>query len=372
VGSQSGFDTQHLITFRVGVSRSLTKTASSTRIAYQQLIDRIRQIPGVQAADFTDVVPLSSQGYTLPFWIGARKPASLQAAPRVAGFLTGPDYLKTMGIPLLRGRFFTAEDTTKSPCVFVVDSVFAQKYSPDSDPIGLTVSVGFAPMGPCQIVGVVGHVKLWGLRDPGMAPQNQLYVSLYQDPDQWVPSNYPDTKVMIRTPLDLSALLPAIKNAASASGTDQPVYDVQTMQQIVSESMSSQRFPMLLLGSFACLALLLASVGIYGVISYSVTQRVHEIGIRTALGAEKQNILRLVLGQGLRLALVGLAIGAVAALALTRLLSSFSNLLYGVSANDPATFVSVSLLLTAVAILACYIPARRATKVDPIIALRYE
>ena len=367
-----GFDTQHLITFRVGVSRSLTKTASSTRIAYQQLIDRIRQIPGVQAADFTDVVLLSSQGYTLPFWIGARKPASLQAAPRVAGFLTGPDYLKTMGIPLLRGRFFTAEDTTKSPCVFVVDSVLAQKYFPDSDPIGQTVSVGFAPMGPCQIVGVVGHVKLWGLRDPGIAPQNQLYVSLYQDPDQWVPSNYPDTKVMIRTPLDLSALLSAIKNAASASGTDQPVYDVQTMQHIVSESMSSQRFPMLLLGSFACLALLLASVGIYGLISYSVTQRVHEIGIRTALGAEKQNILRLVLGQGLRLALVGLAIGAVAALALTRLLSSFSNLLYGVSANDPATFVSVSLLLTAVAILACYFPARRAAKVDPIIALRYE
>jgi predicted permease len=367
-----GFDTQHLITFRVGVSRSLTKTPSSTRITYQQLIDRIRQIPGVQAADFTDVVPLHSQGYTLPFWIGAQKPASLQAAPRVAGFLTGPDYLRTMGIPVLRGRFFTKQDTTKSPCVFVIDAVFAQKYFPDSDPIGQTASVGFAPMGPCRIVGIVGHVKVWGLNDPSLAPQNQLYVALYQDPDQWVASNFPDTSVVVRTPLNLSTLLPAIKNTVYASGNDQPVFDAQSMQQIVSESMSSQRFPMILLGSFACLALLLASVGIYGVISYAVTRRVHEIGIRMALGAEKQNIFRMIVGQGLRLSLLGLASGGAAALILTRLLSSFSNLLYGVGGSDPATFLSVSLLLTAVAILACYIPARRAVRIDPIVALRYE
>jgi predicted permease len=367
-----GFDPQHLITFRVGVSRSLTKTPASTRTAYQQLIDRIRRIPGLQAADFTDVVPLSGQGGTLPFWIGAQKPASLQAAPRVAGFLTGPDYLKTMGIPLLRGRFFSAADTTATPCVFVIDSVFAQKYFHNSDPIGQTVSVGFAPMGPCGIVGVVGHVKVWGLQDPTLAPQNQLYVSLYQDPDQWVASNYPNTTVVVRTPLDLSALLPAIKNAVYASGSDQPVFDVQTMQQIVSDSMSAQRFPMILLGSFACLALLLASIGIYGVISYSVIQRVHEIGVRVALGAERRNIFRLIVGQGFRLAFVGLAVGAIAALILTRLLSSFSSLLYGVGASDPLTFLSVSLLLTVVGIAACYIPARRATKVDPIIALRYE
>src|SRR5262249_29643095 len=149
---------------------------------------RIRRIPGVQAADFTDVVPLNSQGYTLPFWIGAQRPPSLQAAPRVAGFLTGPDYLKTMHIPLLRGRFFTVRDTTESPCVFVIDSVFAQKYFPATDPIGQTVSIGFATFGPCRIVGVVGHIKAWGLKDHSSAPQNQLYVSLYQDPDQWVAS----------------------------------------------------------------------------------------------------------------------------------------------------------------------------------------
>jgi predicted permease len=367
-----GFDTQHLITFKVGVSHSLTKTASSTRIAYQQLIERIRQIPGVQAADFTDTVPLSGQGGTMPFWIGSQKPASLQGAPRLAMFLTGPDYLRTMGIPLLRGRFFTSEDTTKSPCVMVIDSVFAHNYFSDSDPLDQTLSAGFSPVGPCRIVGVVGHIKQWALDDSSTYIQNLAYFPLYQDPDQWVPLNYPGTTIVVRTPLEPVSVVPAIKAAVYGVGSDQPVFNVQTMQQIASESMSAQRFPMILLGAFAALALLLASVGIYGVISYSVTQRVHEIGIRMALGAEKQNVFRMVVGHGLRLALAGLTIGTVAALILTRVLSSFSHLLYGVGSNDPATFIAVALVLTGVAILACYIPARRATRVDPIVALRYE
>jgi putative ABC transport system permease protein len=167
-------------------------------------------------------------------------------------------------------------------------------------------------------------------------------------------------------------MMPAIKATVYGAGSDQTVYDVQTMQQIASESMSSQRFPMILLGAFAGLALLLASVGIYGVISYSVAQRAHEIGIRMALGAENTSIFRLVIGQGLQLALAGLAIGTVSALVLTRLLSSFSHLLFGVSTNDPLTFIAVSSVLTGVAVLACYIPARRAMRVDPMVALRYE
>jgi putative ABC transport system permease protein len=367
-----GFDTQHLITFKVGVSHSLTKTASSTRIAYQQLIERIRQIPGVQAADFSDTVPLSGQGGTIPFWIGSQKPASLQGAPRLAMFLTGPDYLRTMGIPLLRGRFFTSEDTTKSPCVMVIDSVFAHNYFSDRDPLDQTLSAGFSPVGPCRIVGVVGHVKQWALDDSSTYIQNLAYFPLYQDPDQWVPINYPDTTIVVRTPLEPVTAMPAIKAAVYGAGSDQPVFNVQTMQQIVSKSMSSQRFPMILLGTFAGLALLLASIGVYGVISYSVTQRVHEIGIRTALGAQERDVFQMVIGQGLRLALVGVAIGVLAALILTRLLSSFSRLLYGVGASDPATFVTISVVLTAVAVMACYIPARSATRVDPMIALRYE
>ena len=370
--SDPGFDTRHTIAFKVGVSRSLTRTAESTRFAYQQLIERIRNIPGVQAADFTDLVPLSGRDADMPFWIGSEKPASLQEAPRLLNFLTGPDYLQTMGIPLLRGRFFTMNDTTKSPCVMVIDSVFARMYFPKSDPLGQTLSAGFETVGPCQIVGVVGHVKHWGLGGSTQYTQNQMYFPLYQDPDQWVASNYADLTVVVRTPLDASTMMLAIKAAVYAAGSDQPVYDIHNMQQIASDSMSSQRFPMILLGAFAVLALVLASIGVYGVISYSVTQRVHEIGVRMALGAEKRSILMMVVSHGLRLAVGGLAIGAAAALILTRLLSSYSHLLYGVSASDPTTFISVSAILIGVAILASYLPARRAMRVDPMLALRHE
>jgi len=366
-----GFDIQHIITFKVGVSHSLTKTAQNTRTAYQQLIERIRQIPGVQGADFTASVPLNG-GWIMPFWIGSQKPASLQGAPRLVMFLTGPNYLRTMGIPLLRGRFFSLEDTTNSPCVMVIDSVLADKYFPDSDPLGQTLSAGFSPVGPCRIVGMVGHVKQWTLNDSSTDIQSQAYFPLYQDPDQWVPLNYPNVTIVVRTPLDFASVMPAIKSVVYGAGSDQPIFNVETMGQIVSESMSSQRFPMILLGTFAGLALLLASVGIYGVISYSVAQRIHEIGIRMALGAHKRDVFRMVMGQGLALALAGLAIGVVAALILTRVLSSFSLLLYGVGASDPVTFITVSVLLILPAILACYIPARRAMKVDPMVALRYE
>jgi ABC-type antimicrobial peptide transport system permease subunit len=187
-----------------------------------------------------------------------------------------------------------------------------------------------------------------------------------------VPLNYPDAKIVVRTSLDAATVMPSIKKAVYVGGSDQPVYDFHAMQEIVSESMSSQRFPMILLGTFAGLALLLAAVGIYGVISYSVARRIHEIGIRMALGAHKRDVFRMVVGQGLALALAGLAIGVVAALILTRVLSSFSLLLYGVGASDPVTFITVSIMLILVAVVACYIPADRATRVDPMVSLRYE
>lgn len=368
-----GFDTQHLITFKVGLSPSATSTGADIRIGFQQLLARVRTIPGIQAADFTMLIPLTPDDDEAPFWINSQKPDSVQNAPRTLVFGTGPDYLHTMEIPLLRGRFFTPEDTTKSPCVTVIDSVFAQQYFPGKDPVGQTITFGYStPVGPCPIVGVVGHVSHWGLGETGTYTRAQSYFSLYQDPDKWVPLNYPDWKIIVRTPLDAATVIPAIKSAVYGASSDETVYDIHTMQQIVSESMSSQRFPMVLLATFAGLALLLASVGIYGVVSYSVSQRVHEIGIRMALGAEKQNIFRMIVGHGLRIALVGLGIGAIVALILTRLLSSFSQLLYGVSTNDPATFITVSLVLTCVAVLACYIPARRAMRVDPMVALRYE
>jgi predicted permease len=367
-----GFDTKNVITFKVGVSHSLTKTPSSTRIAYQQLIERIRQIPGVQAADFTTAVPLTGQGGYLPFWLDSQKPESLQAAPRLQAFLTGPDYFRAMGIPLLKGRFFSREDTIHSPCVAVIDSEFAHKFFADGKPIGHTITAGFAAFGPCTILGVVVHVKDVGLNDAAVANQYQAYYSLNQDPDRWVPLNYPDASIVVRTPLDAATLIPAIKATVYQAGSDQPIYHVQTMRQIVADSMSEQRFPMMLVGAFAALALLLAAVGIYGMISYSVTQRVQEIGIRMALGASKRNVLQLFIGRQMKLVLTGIAAGALAALILTQMLSSLSHLLYGIGPSDPVTFGAVSLVMILVTALACYIPAHRAVKVDPVVALRSE
>lgn len=365
-----GFDTQHVITFKVGLSPALKKTASSTRIAYQQLLERIRQIPSVQAADFTNIVPLSGQDNGGPFWVGARESTSMQDAPHALYFETGSEYLKTMGIPLLRGRFFTPADTSDSEPVVVIDSVLARTYFPEKDPVGQTITV--AHWHSARVIGVVGHVRHWGLGDPGTYNPSQIYICFYQLSDQWVPAFARALSVSVRTPLEVAAIMPAVKNVVYGTGKDQPVYNVRTLQQIASQSMSSQRLPMILLGVFAGLALMLASVGIYGVISYSVIQRTQEIGVRMALGAEKRQILQMVIGQGLRIAIVGLAIGVVAALILTRLLSSFSHLLYGVGTSDPVTFAAVSVVLTGVALLACYIPGRRAARVDPMAALRHE
>jgi len=365
-----GFESRHILTFQVGLSPSATKTGAGVRAAYQQLLDRIRQIPGVQGAEITTEVPMTHQMNSIPFWVDSHRPASVAEAPRTLGFITGPDFLQVMRIPLIRGRFISQQDTINSPLVAVIDSELARTYFPGKDPIGRTIT--FPQVGDYRIIGVVGHVQHWqvGFSSPFM--QNQSYVSTYQVQDRWMTTIDTWTWVMVRTPLDASIVLPEIRKAVYGAASDQTVYHAQTMAEIVSESMSPQRFPLILLGSFATLALLLASIGIYGVMSYSVTQRVHEIGIRMALGAENRDVFRMVVGQGVSLAFAGLAIGVTAALILTRLLSSFSHLLYGVGASDPATLVSVSAVLIGVAILACYLPARRAMRVDPMVALRYE
>jgi predicted permease len=365
-----GFDAQHTLTFRVGLSPSVVTTAEETRITYKQLTERIRQIPGVQSVSLTGLVPLSLQDNSGPFFVDPQNSTSIAQAPRALFYWTGPEYLETMKIPLLRGRFLSAEDTTKSERVIVIDSVLARKYFAEKDPVGQTITV--AHWGVAKIIGVVGHVKHWGLADSGVYTQNQVYCSFYQLPDEWVPLFSRDVSIAVRTPLEAATVVPAIKAAVYGAENNQSVYNIQTMQQIISNSMSSQRFPMILLGMFALLALVLASVGIYGVISYSVSQRVREIGIRMALGAKKWAVFQDVLRRGLQLVLIGLSIGLIAAIILTRLLSSFSQLLYGVSVLDSATFVMVSIVLVLVALAACYIPARRAAKVDPMVALRYE
>ena len=225
-----GFNTQHVITFKVGLSPSLTQTASSIRMAYQQLLERIRQIPGVEAADFTNIVPLSEHDNGGPFWVGAQESTSMQDAPHALYFETGPDYLQTMGIPLLRGRFFTAADTSGSEPVVVIDSVLAQTYFPDKDPVGQTITV--AHWRTARVIGVVGHVRHWGLGDPGTYNPSQIYISFYQLSDEWIPAFARDLSVAVRTPLDVATIMPAVKNVVYGAGKDQPVYDVQTMQQL--------------------------------------------------------------------------------------------------------------------------------------------
>jgi predicted permease len=236
-----GFDSLHVITFKVGLSPSLTKTASSTRIAYQQLLDRIRQVPGIQAADFTNVVPLGEQDNSGPFWVGAQEATAMQDAPHALYFETGPEYLQTMKIPLLRGRFFTRADTTESEKVVVIDSVLARKYFAAQDPVGQTITV--VHWGTGRVIGVVGHIRHYELDDPGTYNPSQIYISFYQLPDQWVPEFARFLSIAVRTPLDATAVMPAIKNVIYGTGKDQPVYDVQTMQRIASDSMASQRLP---------------------------------------------------------------------------------------------------------------------------------
>jgi len=365
-----GFDARHLIAFNVGLSPSANKNVAGMRNAYLALIECIRNIPGVTAAELTLLFPLSEHQNIGPFWVGPQEPASSAQAPRALFYWTGPNYLRTMEIPLLQGRYFTAADTASSQPVVLIDSALAHAYFADKDPVGQAMTIPH--WGPVRIIGVVGHVSHWGLDERDAYTQNQIYASLNQLTGDWAPIFYRRLTIVVSTRLDAATVMPAIKAAVYGASDDQTIYGVQVLQQTLAQSLSSQRFPMILLGVFAGLALLLASIGIYGVISYSVIQRVHEISIRMALGAERRDIFRMVIGQGLRLALAGVAIGAAAAFILARLLSSFSHLLYGVGAGDPATFIAVSAVLTGVAILACYIPARRAMRVDPMVALRHE
>ena len=364
-----GFNVRRVITFKIGLSPSVKKNAAAERATYQQLADRLRAVPDVAAADFTTLVPLSGDNDSLPFWVGSAAPTSMAEAPRATSYSVGPDYLKVMSIPLLRGRFFTLQDNTHSAPVVVIDSRLARAYFPDKDPVGQTLSL--IHVGSFRVIGVVGHIQHWGLDGRVRSSPYQVYGAFYQISDHWLPRMYGNVSATIRTSLDNSAVMPAIRAAVLQAAADQPIYDVRTVQELAARSMP-QRFPMILMGTFAALALLLASIGTFGVISYSVTRRVQEIGVRMALGAEKSRVFRMIIVEGLRLALISILIGGVTAFIAARLLSSFSDLLYGVGTDDPVTLLSVCIILTAVAVLASYVPARRAMAIDPMKAIRHE
>ena len=370
-----GFDPHNVLTFEVGFPPSAAGAnvaATQVRAELRQVTDKIAAVPGVQGVSLmSGAVPIAEEN-DLPFWIdGTPKPASENSMPDAYWYIVGPDYLKVMKIPLLYGRFIGPQDSGNSPGVVVIDEDLARKYFGNQDPIGKRLDFDLVYK-QLEIVGVVAHSKQSGLDevDQNASSAPQMYTAMLQIPDQLMQApKSANSGFIVRTQGSPDAFIGAIRNAIHDFNSKAVFYRPETMDSIVSRSLASRRFAMILLAIFAGLALILASIGIYGVISYIAGQRTHEIGIRIALGAQRSDILKIVLGQAVRLALIGVAVGLAASAGLTRLMTK---LLYGVSSVDPLTFISVAIVLTLVALAACYIPARRAMRVDPIVALRYE
>jgi predicted permease len=366
-----GFDPQHVMDFGLSPSAARVTTPAHIRETYREITARFEAVPGVAAASpLEGALPLTGDSL-VGFWItGQPKPSSAKEMTRAQWYAVAPDYLKAMGIPLQRGRFLSLQDTETTPFVVVVDDGFARSYFPGENPIGKRLNISIIDVEGAEIVGVVGHVKHAGLGATGILDQRgQLYFAISQLPDRVLPLVGRACTFVVRAAGTPQAVSESLRAASQQFDSKQVLYEFQPMTKIVSDSIAAQRFTMILLGVFAALALLLSAVGIFGVISYVTGQRTQEIGIRVAMGAQRGDVLRLVLGHGMRVALLGVAIGLAAGLGLTRLIASQ---LYGVSANDPLTFAGVAALLTLVALAASYIPARRAMRVDPMVALRYE
>jgi predicted permease len=364
-----GFQPDNVVTFTLGFSRLHYDQPNKIRTLFKNVIDRLENIAGVEAAASTTDLMMADDSEA-PFYIAERPKPDPKDYHWSVFYCTSPHYLKTMGIRLLRGRFFDEHDDLSAPNVMLIDEELARAVFPNQDPIGQHITIPFPGADqPREIVGIVQHVKHWGLAQDSKAPiRSEFYMPFAQVPDK-IYALVSGMSFAARTRLEPEAARAAIVREMNAIDADMPVYNVQTMNEIIRTSLARQRFATLLFGLFAAAALLLGAIGTYGVLSYAVSQRTHEMGIRMALGASAPDILRLVLERGAQLIAVGAAIGLLAAFGFSRFLAS---LLYGVTARDPITFASVSLVLVAVAIAACYIPARRATKVDPIIALRYE
>ncbi len=321
--------------------------------------ERLAAIPGVQSAGASHVVPFTGNDYILGFTIAGRPPVEPADQPSTNYYAITPDYFKAMGIPLLRGRFFDAHDAAGAKRVAIVNETMAKKFFPNEDPIGKRINVTNGPETFREIVGIVADVKHYSLESESPL---QTYEPMAQQPFDFL-------TFVVRTAGPIPGLPAAIRTAIYSVDKDQPIASVRPLAQLVAESVARRRFAMFLFAVFSGVALLLAAIGIYGVMAYSVTQRRGEIGIRMALGAQSSDVLKLIFMQGSRLIVLGLGAGLIGALLLTRFLRS---MLYGISAHDPLTFAAIALLLAAIASLACLLPARRATKVDPLVALRSE
>jgi putative ABC transport system permease protein len=363
-----GFDPRNVLTFRVRLPDAKYKDASQTFAFCREAMARVSSLPGVERVAVANGFPLGramDAGYLVegqPEPLPGRGPVAFRQD-------VSEDYHNALKIPLVEGRLFNANDTEQSPPVVIVDQEFVARNFPGQparEVLGKRLSFAGDTEGWRQIVGVVGHVKQNGLNEDG---REQIYRPWTQITPKWKADFTRATDMIVKTSVDPMGLVGTIKKEIRAIDKDQPIAQVQTLGDKLNDSIAPQRFTLFLLGIFALIALSLASAGIYGVMAYAVTQRTHEIGVRMALGARRLDVLKLILGQGMSLVLVGLGLGFAGAYATTRLMTA---LLFEVSTKDPTTFVVVTIVLTIVALIACYIPARRATKVDPLVALRYE
>lgn len=356
-----GFRPERVLTMEMNLRTQQYSKDPAILNFWQQLLDRVAALPGVESAAVATVTPLTGFHSRSDIAIEGMPPAKPGDHPHPDVHIVSSGYLTTLGIPLLRGRTFTDADSEKAPRVAMINLMVAKRYFPAENVIGKRFT--FAEAGDknnwITIVGVVGDTKLYGLANPARL---EVYVPFRQSPTSGM-------QFIVKSAADPTALTSAIRGVVASIDKDQPIFAISTMNDLVSNSISTRRITLILLGLFSALALILAAIGIYGVISYSVAQRTHEIGVRMALGARRGDVMRMVLKQGVTISLAGVVVGLAVSIGLARLMSS---LLFSVSANDPLTFAGVALLLMAVAILACYVPARRATKVDPMVALRWE
>ncbi len=357
-GVDPGFEPRNVLLGHVSLPGVRYSTPESRAAFYERVLERVRALPGVTAAGAMDTVPLTDGGSTQPVAIEGAPAATLAEQPEVAVRNIMPGTLAALKIPLRRGRDFTAADSEKARPVVLVSEAMARKFWPGQDAVGKRLTLTFYPGVVREVVGVVADVKLRGVAH--VEPIAAIYGPSAQL-DRF------SLALVVRTAVEPRSLASAVTAAVQAIDPEQPVTDIETMEQHAGDALTHARFAMLLLAAFAVLALLLSAVGIYSVLAYAVRRRTREIGIRMALGAQRSDVIRLVVGQGMRPALLGLVIGLAGSLAFGRALSS---LVFGVSPTDPATFASVAALLATVALLACALPARRATRVEPTEALQ--
>jgi putative ABC transport system permease protein len=360
-----GFQVDHLLVADIPLSQTAYAKPEQRYQFFDRLVERAKELPGVRSAGAASFLPVSGGGSIIHFNITGHPPKTPHDYVAAGYRAVTPNYLETLGVPLLQGRLLTPADNEKAPAVVVINASMAKTNFAGENPLGKRIQLGATPdkdVPTMEIVGVVGDVRP-GL---GVDPQTEMYLP-YRQSDLVLPVF--QLSFVLRTAADPQLQAPALRTALREIDPDQPLVKVRTMEDNMAATVAQPRFRTWLIAIFAAVALVLAAIGVYGVMSYTVTQRTSEIGIRVTLGAQPEDVFKIVVGQGLRVALAGVGVGIVAALAMTRVLQSF---LYDVSAYDPPTFFGVAILLAIVAVAASFFPARRATLVDPMVALRYE